>query len=154
MGHDPQSDWLTPPFHRDRNALKAAAEGGYGTVDLDRIDFQAEVAAPLGEFFAQEYDAREKVISWRRTTAEQALFYRDHRAEFESKYAGQYILLQMGEVRWAGQQWSFQESRRILAGANPEQALWLKYVEPGDPEGEHFEIYEQVLAQMKAMGLV
>ena len=29
MGHDPQSDWLTPPFHRDRNSLLVAAEAGF-----------------------------------------------------------------------------------------------------------------------------
>jgi len=39
MGHDPQADWLTPPFHRDRNALLVAAENGFGSVDLSQIDF-------------------------------------------------------------------------------------------------------------------
>ena len=38
MGHDPTSDWLTPPFLRDRNALLAASEAGFGTVDLSSID--------------------------------------------------------------------------------------------------------------------
>jgi hypothetical protein len=47
MGHDPQGDWLTPPFHRDRNALLVAAECGFGTVDLDEIDFHSEVKAPV-----------------------------------------------------------------------------------------------------------
>ena len=153
MGHDPQADWLAPPFHRDRNALRVAAESGYGTLDLGEIDFQSEVTAPLGEFFAQQYDTREKVISWRRTTAEQALFYRDHRAEFERQYAGNYILLQMGEVRWSGPVWKFAQSRRILSGGHPEQAMFLKHVDPGDPEGEHFEVYEKTLAQMKAADL-
>jgi hypothetical protein len=54
MGHDPQADWLTPPFYRDRNTLLVAAEGGFGTVDLDVIDFLSEVQAPVGEFFAKE----------------------------------------------------------------------------------------------------
>ena len=38
MGHDPTSDWPTPPFRRDRNHLRVAAEGGFGTVDLSQID--------------------------------------------------------------------------------------------------------------------
>ena len=58
MGHDPQSDWLTPPFHRDRNSLLVAAEGGFGTVDLDEIDFESEVSAPVGDFFAELTDTR------------------------------------------------------------------------------------------------
>ena len=37
MGHDPKSDWLTPPFHRDRNALLIAAQSGFGTVNLEEI---------------------------------------------------------------------------------------------------------------------
>jgi uncharacterized protein (DUF362 family) len=45
MGHDPQADWLTPPFHRDRNHLRVAAEGGFGTVNLHEIDFHP---APAG----------------------------------------------------------------------------------------------------------
>jgi hypothetical protein len=153
MGHDPQADWPVPPFHRERNALRVAAEGGFGTVDLNQIDFQSEVTAPVGEFFAQMIDTPEMVASWRRTTAEQALFYRDHRANFEKQYAGQYILLQMGQVRWSGAEWTIQESRRILSGEHPEQGMWMKYVDTQEREGEHFEVYEQTLQKMKAMGL-
>jgi len=38
-GADPGSDWPVPPFRRDRNHLLIAAERGFGTVDLDEIDF-------------------------------------------------------------------------------------------------------------------
>ena len=153
MGHDPQADWLTPPFHRDRNTLLVAAQGGFGTVNLDEIDFQSEVSAPVGEFFAKTIDSQETIVSWRRTMCEQALYYRDHRKEFESKYAGQYILLQMGEVRWASPAGDITTSRRELAGDFPEQAMWLKYVDPDECEGEHFEVYEEVLRQMQEMGV-
>jgi uncharacterized protein (DUF362 family) len=153
MGHDPQADWPTPPYRRDRNHLLAAAEAGFGTVNLDQIDFQSEVAAPVGEFFSVETDSSETVESWLRTTAEQALYYRDHQAEFERQYAGKYILLQMGQVRWAEADGVVQASRRILSGDHPEQGMWMKYVEPGDPEGEHFSVYERTLAQMKALDL-
>jgi uncharacterized protein (DUF362 family) len=152
MGHDPQADWPTPPFHRERNALRVAAEGGYGTVDLKQIDFQSELTAPVGEFFAQAFDTPEMVRSWRRTTAEQALFYRDHQAEFEKQYAGKYILLQMGQVRWSGLEWNIQESRRILSGEHPEQGMWMKYVDAHDPEGEHFEVYEKTLKELNHNG--
>jgi uncharacterized protein (DUF362 family) len=153
MGHDPKSDWLTPPFHRDRNALLVAAEGGFGTVDLEKIDFQSEVTAPIGAFFAQAYDTRKMVISWRRTTAEQGLFYRDHLAEIVREHAGKYILLQMGEVRWAEEDGIVRASRRVLSGDHPEQGMLMKFVDPQDPEGEHFEVYEQTLANMDAMGV-
>jgi uncharacterized protein (DUF362 family) len=149
MGHDPASDWLTPPFHRDRNALLVAAEGGHGTVDLEQIDFKSELEAPLGNFFAIETDSRETVVSWRRTTAEQALIYHDRRSEFADQYAGQYILLQEGEVRWQSHSGRLNVSRRELAQRNKEQAMWLKFVDPEEAEGEHYQVYEQVLEQLK-----
>jgi uncharacterized protein (DUF362 family) len=149
MGHDPESDWLTPPFHRDRNALLTAAQGGFGTVNLDEIDFESEVTAPIGQFFSMEFDTRERVISWRRTTAEQALYYRDHQAEFLEQYANQYILLQMNEVRFSSASGRLHFSRRQLSGANPEQAMWLKYVDPKEDEREHFEVYERTLEECR-----
>ena len=152
MGHDPRGDWLTPPFHRDRNALLAAAEGGFGTVDLDQIDFQSEVTAPIGKFFTRETDPRKTVVTWRRTTAEQALYYCDHKDELIANYAGEFILLQMGQVRWADQSGNINASRRILSGGHPEQALWLKYVDPLEAEGEHYEVYEKALSHLQAMG--
>ena len=149
MGHDPQSDWLTPPFHRDRNSLLVAAEGGLGTVDLDEIDFASEVEGPVGEFYSNHTDSRERVVSWRRTTCEQALHYRDNREHFVERYAGQYILLQEGEVRWHDEVSDLRGSRRKLSGDKPEQAMWLKYVDPDEAEGEHFEVYEAALDRME-----
>jgi hypothetical protein len=153
MGHDPQSDWLTQPFLRDRNALLIAAQSGFGTIHFSEIDFASEVKAPLGEFFSDRLDGEETVVSWRRTTAEQGLYYRDHLSEFVAKYAGKYILLQMGTVKWSDTDGNLHASRRILSGKNPEQAMWLKYVDPQESEGEHFEIYEHTLKQMSEKGL-
>ncbi len=155
MGHDPQADWLTPPFHRDRNALLVAAQNGFGTVDLQQIDFTSEVTAPVGDFFAKEIDSRPTIISWRRTTAEQGLYYRDHRHEISAQHAGQYILQQEGEVRWADKSGNLTGSRRLLAGQHPEQAMWMKFVDPDEVmnENEHYEIYEQTLRQMEEMRL-
>jgi len=149
MGHDPQSDWLTPPFHRDRNALLVASESGWGTTRLDQIDFQSEVQAPLGHFFAAITDPMERVIRWRQSTAEQALYYRDHQREITAKYAGEYILLQQGEVRWHDPAGRLKVSRRTISGDNPDEALWFKYVDPDEVEGEHFEIYERTLTQIQ-----
>ncbi len=154
MGHDPtHGDWGAEPFHRDRNALRVAAEGGFGTVDLDAIDFVSEVAAPVGDkpFFAKITDSAEIVRSWRRTTAEQGLYYRDHREAFVRRYAGEYILLQMGEVKWHDRSGTVSASRRILSGAHPEQAMWMKYVDPDEFEGEHFEVYERTLRAMDVL---
>jgi hypothetical protein len=153
MGHNPLSDWLTPPFHRDRNALLVAAEGGFGTVKLDEIDFQSEVVSPVGEFFAKVSDTQETVVSWRRTTAEQALYFLEHKQEISAEHPGDYILLQMGQVRWADKGGNIRGSRRQLSGEHPEQAMWLKYIEPQEEEGEHYEVYEKTLQQMQAMNL-
>ncbi|MCS7059922.1 MAG: DUF362 domain-containing protein [Anaerolineae bacterium] len=151
MGHDPQADWLTPPFHRDRNALKVAAESGFGAVNLQEIDFVSEVQAPVAEFHAKITDSRETVISWRRTTAEQGLRYAEMRHELERRYAGQYVLLQMGEVKWHDPSGVLTRSRRILAGDHPEQAMFFKYVDPTEAEGEHFEVYERTLKEIQAV---
>lgn len=149
MGHDPQSDWLTPPFHRDRNSLRVAAEGGFGTVNLDEIDFQSEVAGPVGEFYAALTDSPETNISWQRTTAEQGLYYQDNQRNLVDRYAGQYILLQEGEVRWHDAVSDLKVSRRKLAGDNPDQAMWMKYVDPDEQEGEQFSVYDYALARAK-----
>lgn len=149
MGHDPQSDWLTPPFHRDRNSLRVAAEQGFGTVNLDEIDFVSEVERPVGKFYAALTDSYETVISWRRTTAEQALHYLDHKKELVDKYAGEYILLQAGEVRWHDPVSDLRVSRRVLSGDQPDQAMWMKYVDPDEEEGEHYEVYDFALRQAR-----
>lgn len=145
MGHDPTSDWLTPPFHRDRNSLKVAAEGGFGTVDLQQIDFESDVERPLGAFYANLTDSMDIVHSWQRTTCEQGLFYRDHQKDLVDRYAGQYVLLQEGEVRWHDETSDLQQSRRKLSGDKPEQAMYLKYVDPDEAENEHFSVYERGL---------
>jgi hypothetical protein len=150
MGHDPQSDWLTQPFVRDRNSLLVAAEGGFGTVNLDEIDFESEVTAPVGHFYSVQTDPTEINISWRRTTAEQALYYVDHQKELVDKYAGEYVLLQEGEVKWHDPVSDLRVSRRVLSGDKPEQAMWMKYVDPDEQEGEHFEIYPHALQQAQA----
>jgi uncharacterized protein (DUF362 family) len=155
MGHDPQySDWLSEPFHRDRNSLRVAAENGFGTVDLRAMDFESEVIAPVGDkpFFAKITDSRETVFSWRKTTAEQGLYYRDHAEEIRRRYSGQYILMQMGEVRWHDPGGHVGASRRILSGDHPEQAMWMKWVDPAEAEGEHFDVYERTLREIEAMG--
>jgi len=148
MGHDPAADWRTPPFHRDRNALLVAAEAGFGTVDLAAIDWHSEVPpqAP-GRFFAIATDAPWLTWRWQQTMAEQALFYEAHRERF-ARYAGEYILLQDGEVRWHGRHGTPGVSRRDLSQARPDCAIWFKYVDPAEAEGERFAVYRQRLATL------
>lgn len=154
MGLDPTTDWPNQPFPRDRNSLLAAVEGGFGTVDLDEIDFESEVEPqPEGTFFTKMTDTMERNISWRRTTCEQALYYRDNMQKFVDQYAGEYILLQDYEVRWHNESSYLRRSRRKLAGEHPDQAMWLKYVDPEEKEGEKFEVYEATLADLKAKNL-
>jgi uncharacterized protein (DUF362 family) len=146
MGHPVEEDWQSGPFHRDRNHLRVATEGGYGEHRLDHINWTSEVTAPVDQFFSKVTDSRETVSSWRRTTAEQALFFRDNRALFD-KYAGNYILLQMGEVKWHDPSGIVRASRRVLSGDNKDQAMWMKYIDPAESEREHFEVYERTLAE-------
>ena len=80
MGTDPRLDWPTPPFRRDRSPVAVAAEHGFGTVDLDEIDFAMEgLEPPVAEFDSAEVDPAEQIATLRQTASEQALFYRDNR---------------------------------------------------------------------------
>jgi hypothetical protein len=151
MGHDPTSDWPTPPFRRDRNHLLIAARRGFGTVDLEQIDFQSDLAAPLAHFDSVETDAPSIVESWRRTTCEQGLFYRDHRRRLVDRYRGEFIFLQDGDVVWHGADPAvLRGSRRDLSGRKKDRALWLKLVDPDETEGERFSVYDECLAALAA----
>jgi len=39
----------------------------------------------------------------------------------------------------------------VLAGDKPEQAMWMKYVDPDEEEGEHFSVYDAALRQAQAV---
>ena len=148
MGHDPTTDWPSQPFLRDRSALRIAAEHSFGTVNLDEIDFASEVERPVGEYLTVGLDSAETVARWRRTTCEQALFYRDNRDAFVAKYAGEFVMLQEGEVIWHGPDASVLRSRRELSGRDKDSAIFLKLVDLEEAEGERFEVYERELARM------
>ena len=145
MGHDPHSDWPTPPFRRDRNHLLIAAQHGFGTVDLNEIDFVSEVEAPLAEFDSVSTDPDATVANWRRTTCEQGLIYQDEQRELIDRYRGEFIYMQDGQVVWNGADPSNLGSRRKLSGDKKDSALWLKYVDPAEGEGECFERYGECL---------
>lgn len=150
MGHDPAADWPTPPFRRDRNHLLLAAQRGFGTVDLEEIDFQSEVQPPLAAFDSVQSDSPEMVASWRRTTCEQGLFYRDQQKRLIDRFRGEFIFLQDGEVVWHGADPARLASRRVLSGDRKDRALWLKLVDPNETEGERFAVYDDCLARMAA----
>ncbi len=145
MGHDPHSDWPTPPFRRDRNHLLIAAEHGFGTVDLNEIDFASEVEAPLAEFDSVSTDPDATVANWRCTTCEQGLIYQDEQRKLTDRYRGEFIYMQDGQVVWNGADPSNLGSRRKLSGDRKDSALWLKYVDPEEGEGERFERYSECL---------
>ncbi len=150
MGHDPASDWPTPPFRRDRNHLLIAAQGGFGTVDLEQIDVVSEVEAPLNEFDSVEEDPPEHMATVRETACEQGLFYRDQQKQMIDKYRGDFVYLQDGEVKWSGPDPSHISSHRDFTGKKPGSALFLKFVDPEEREGERFESYENCLQRMRA----
>jgi uncharacterized protein (DUF362 family) len=145
MGHDPKSDWPTPPFRRDRNHLLIAAQRGFGTVEMDEIDFKSEVEGLLAEFDSVSTDSDETVANWRRTTCEQGLVYLEEKKNLVDRFRGQFVYMQDGKVVWNGEDPTNLGSRRELSGKRKDSALWLKYVDPDEREGEHFERYEECL---------
>ncbi|OGG57134.1 MAG: hypothetical protein A3F84_19205 [Candidatus Handelsmanbacteria bacterium RIFCSPLOWO2_12_FULL_64_10] len=150
MGHDPSSDWPTPPFRRDRNHLLVAAQGGFGTVDLKEIDFESEVTSPLAEFDSEEQDPPQVMATVRQTACEQGLLYRDRMKEMVDRYRGNFIYMQDGDVVWNGPDPSHLRSHREFSGKRPGSALWLKLVDPEEREGERFRTYEECLAGLAA----
>lgn len=150
MGVDPGSDWPNPPFRRDRNHIRIAAESGHGTVDLDAIDYVGDVEAPLADFDSEERDPPERVASCLRTACEQGLYYQDRKADLVDRYRGQFIYLQEGDVIWSGPDPSVIRSHKGFRNQKPNQAMWLKLVDPDEAEGEHFDVYDRRLRWMAA----
>ncbi len=148
MGHDPASDWPTPPFRRERNHLLVAAQRGFGTVDLDQIDFESEVKAPLNDFDSEEMDPPPIMAAIRQTACEQGLFYQDRQSKMIDRFRNQFIYLQEGDVVWHGTDPSIIRSHREFSAGKPGQALWLKLVDPEEHEGENFAVYDHCLTAM------
>jgi hypothetical protein len=69
----------------------------------------------------------------------------DDRSKMIDRYRGQFIYMQDGQVVWNGENPSNLGSRRELSGEKKNSALWLKYVDPDEGEGEHFERYDECL---------
>ena len=79
MGHDPASDWPTPAFPARPQPL-----AGRGPARLrdrrsrTRSTSSPTCSAPVAQFDSVETDPPPIVASWRRTTCEQGLFYREN----------------------------------------------------------------------------
>ncbi len=147
MGTDPQLDWPHPPFRRDRSPIAVAAEHGFGTANLEEIDFDmGGLQPPLAEFDSEELVPGERVKSLRRTACEQALFYREHRQRLCDQYAGSYIFLQDGNVVWSGTEPDKAGAVQDVSGERKDHAVWLKLADPDEREGEHIGVYERILA--------
>lgn len=150
MGHDPASDWPTLPFRRDRNHLLVTAQRGFGTVDLNEIDYESDVIGPLAHFDSDYDEAPEILHTLRETACEQGLYYRDCRSAMIDRFAGEFIYMQDGEVVWHGDNPEAIYSHRAFSGKRPGSALWLKLVDPEEKEGERYEVYENCLKALSA----
>lgn len=147
MGTDPHLDWPHPPFRRDRSPIAVAAEHGFGTANLEEIDFDmGGLQPPLAEFDSEELVPGERVKSLRRSACEQALFYREHRQRLCDQYAGSYIFLQDENVVWSGTEPDKAGAVQDVSGERKDHAVWLKLADPDEREGEHIGVYERILA--------
>lgn len=146
MGHDPTLDWPIPPYRRDRSPIKVAADHGFGTANLDEIDFETDLTPPLAEFNSYEGDPSEMIANLRRSACEQGLFYQDQRDRLMDRYAGQFIYVQDREVIWHGTDPAQAAAVHELSGQKKDHAVWLKLVDPEEREGERYRVYEQILA--------
>ena len=149
MGHDPEADWPTAPFRRDRNPLLVSAENGCGTVDLDKIDFETDAEPPIAEFDSDQTDPPGTILIWRRTMCEEALYCRDNWKSLSEKYQGEYFFLQKGEVVWHGDDPRSLGSRRYLNVDSEIRSVFLKWADPEEKEGENYGVYEKALRDMR-----
>ena len=60
--------------------------------------------------------------------------------------AAEKLGLQQGEVVWNGADPEAAGPVQKLSGQKPDQAVWLKRVDPAEREGEQYQVYEQLLA--------
>ena len=68
MGTDPVLDWPHPPFRRDRKLVAVVAEHGFGTTNLNEIDFAMDgLVLPVAEFDSAQTDPPEVIDQLRRT---------------------------------------------------------------------------------------
>ena len=147
MGTDPRLDWPHPPFRRDRSPVAVAAEHGFGTTDLDEIDFAMDgLVLPVAEFDSAEAEPAEQIALLRRTASEQALFYRDNRERILGAHGGEYVFLQDGEVIWSGLKPEGAGAVQDVAAQKKDQAVWLKLADPEESEGEQMGVYEKIVA--------
>ena len=145
MGTEPGLDYPHPPYRRDRSPIVVAAEHGFGTVNLEEIDFDAGgLAPPLAEFDSADLVPGEKIRNLRRTASEQALFYRENQEQLCEQYGGSFIFLQRGQVVWSGPEPHNAGTVERVSGGKDE-AVWLKLVDPEEKEGERMDVYEGVL---------
>lgn len=150
MGHNPASDWPTPPFRRDRNHLLVAAQRGFGTVNLNEINFESDIQPPVAEFDSYIDEEPALIHTLRRTACEQGLYYQDKQKDIVDRYRGEFIYMQEGKVVWHGDDPSVISSHRSFSGSKPGSALWLKLVDPDEIEAEQFEVYNKCLASLSA----
>jgi len=108
------------------------------------------VHSPLAEFDSVEEDTPEHMATVRETACEQGLFYRENAREMIDRYGGDFVYLQDGEVKWSGPDPSHISSHRDFVGKKPGSALFLKFVDPDEREGERFATYEDCLQHLRA----
>ncbi|NLG27723.1 MAG: DUF362 domain-containing protein [Chloroflexi bacterium] len=152
MGYDTRVDWPTEPFGSDRNWLLIAERASFGTARLEEIDFISEVERPIGEYYRSEWIPQPRQAKWRRTMSQQALHYRDHPGEY-AEFAGEFVLMQDHKVIWHHTNSNPGMSRTVLSAQNQDSGLWMKYIDPEEAEGEHYEVYEDALANLDQLGL-
>jgi uncharacterized protein (DUF362 family) len=103
MGCDPQADYPDHPFFYRRNAIKLAAEHGFGPIRSEEIEVvgqQPEEVAVKFEVHRYEGDTnRDEQIRRGATCVERYLEQRD---DLVQQYEGRYIALFDGEVLWDG----------------------------------------------------
>jgi len=148
MGHDPTADWPVPPFRRDRNSLLVAAERGFGTVDPAEVDFETDLRRPVAAFDSAALDPSERVESGGARCASRPSIIATTPARSSAATPAATYCFRTARSSGRPDPENL-GSRRVLSGDRKDSALWMKWVDPEEGEGERFEVYEKVLAGMQ-----
>lgn len=145
QGMDPAADYGSWPFYFDSNPLNLAQDMKLGPVEAEGIDVVGDGIARVRHPFTVDRERSADRDRLRREVAEQALVFRDRRAEFLGDYAGQIVALADGRVIEAHAAMADFGARGDAGGGEgARRGIFLKGVVPATAEREHLALYAPI----------
>jgi hypothetical protein len=143
MGFDPHAEFPVEPFVVSENHLRLAARAGVGVLDLSATEICGTRVQDVARKFSIETEYRvttAQAVAAREAAIDQAVIFRTRRAELVERYAGQYVYLRNGDVKWASPTLAEAADRAIELLPAGDYGLAIQVL-PEDQEIERAEAY-------------